>query len=184
MELPSRRPDVVDVNDSQERVEIWLDEMVDAFYEEPNDKKPSLAEIKFSEEGNILWHDKNKKKWFSYEGMNFPNIKCKVNNFIADKLLLGGHMTEAQKRFVDLDKKKAAYKEFVEEYNKAILALKEEMGIGGHFQDYEGIVYQVDNCDGKFVYNTPLEVKRTRREGERAGTLSMKKAKELGYDVE
>lgn len=92
-------------------------------------------------------------------------------------------MTEAQKKFVELDKKKAEWKEFQEQYKQAIDVLKEEMGIGGHFQDFEGTVYQVDNCDGKFVYNTPLEVKRTRRDGERAGSLSLKKAEELGYSV-
>ena len=92
-------------------------------------------------------------------------------------------MTEAQKVFVELDKKKVEYKQFIELYNTAVEQLKEEMGIGGHFQDFQGTVYQVDNCDGKFVYNTPLEIKRTRRDGERAGSLSIKKAVELGYNV-
>lgn len=92
-------------------------------------------------------------------------------------------MTEAQKVFVELDKKKAEYKEFMELYTAAVNQLKEEMGVGGHFQDYEGTVYQVDNCDGKFIYFDKYEVKRTRRDGERAGSLSLKKAQELGYDV-
>jgi len=90
-------------------------------------------------------------------------------------------MTDAQKRFVLLDKQKAAYKEFMKEYRDAVNTLKEEMGVGGHFQDAEGIVYQVDNCEGKFVYTDIYEVKRTKREGERAGSLSIKKAQELGY---
>lgn len=92
-------------------------------------------------------------------------------------------MTEAQIRFVLLDKKKAAYKEFMEEYTAAVLALKNEIGINGHFQDTEGIVYQLEDCNGKFVYFDKFEVKRTKRIGERAGTLSMKKAGELGYNV-
>lgn len=92
-------------------------------------------------------------------------------------------MTEAQKRFVALDKQKAAYKEFMEEYTQAVNNLKEEMGIGGHFQDSEGIVYQMADCAGKFMYFDKYEVKRTKRNGERAGTLSMKKAGELGYTV-
>lgn len=92
-------------------------------------------------------------------------------------------LTEKQKKFVELDKKKAEYKEFIEQYSAAINELVEEMGVDGHFQDVEGTVYQTANCDGKFVYFDKFEVKRTRREGERAGSLSMKKAKELGYGV-
>lgn len=91
-------------------------------------------------------------------------------------------MTGIQKRFIELDKKKAQYKEFMEQYATAVNDLVQEMGIGGHFQDNEGIVYQVDNCDGKFVYFDKFEVKRTRREGERAGSLSLTKAKDLGYN--
>lgn len=93
-------------------------------------------------------------------------------------------MTEAQKKFVELDKKKAEYKQFMEEYTDAVQQLKDEMGLTGHFQDYEGTVYQVEECPGKFVYFDKYEVKRTRRDGERAGSLSLKKAQELGYEVE
>ena len=92
-------------------------------------------------------------------------------------------MTNAQKRFINLDKQKVAYKEFMEEYALAVNALKEEMGIGGHFQDAEGIVYQVDECLGKYQYFDKYEVKRTKRNGERAGSLSIKKAGEVGYNV-
>lgn len=93
-------------------------------------------------------------------------------------------MTDVQRRFVELDKKKAEYKEFLETYKEAVLALKNEIGVGGTFQDLEGTVYQVEECDGKFVYFDKFEVKRTRRLGERAGSLSIKKATELGYTVE
>jgi hypothetical protein len=92
-------------------------------------------------------------------------------------------LTDVQKRFVELDKKKAEYKEFVELLAQATKDLVAEMGIGGHFQDGEGIVYQTADCDGKFVYFDKFEIKRTRRPGERAGSLSMKGAKELGYEV-
>lgn len=93
-------------------------------------------------------------------------------------------MTETQKKFIELDKKKAEYKQFMEEYSQAVNDLVSEMGVGGHFQDGEGTVYQTAECDGKFVYFDKFEIKRTRREGERAGSLSLKKAKDLGYGVE
>lgn len=92
-------------------------------------------------------------------------------------------MTEAQKIFVELDKKKVEYKQFMELYSEAVEAVVEEIGLGGHFIDADGTVYQAADCDGKFVYFDKHEIKRTRREGERAGSLSMKKAEELGYDM-
>ena len=72
-------------------------------------------------------------------------------------------MTDAQKQFIELDKKKVEYKEFVEQYTQAINDLIEEMGIGGHFQDVDGTVYQTANCDGKFVYFDKHEIKRDSR---------------------
>ena len=92
-------------------------------------------------------------------------------------------MTETQAKFVELDKKKAEYKLFLEEYRKSVNEVAAEIGIGGHFVDAEGIVYQVAESDGRFIYNENLVVKRTKREGERAGSLSLKKAQELGYEV-
>lgn len=92
-------------------------------------------------------------------------------------------MTEAQNKFVKLDKKKTEYKAFLEEYKEAINELIKEIGVGGHFQDQEGIVYQTADCEGKFIHFDKFTVNRTKREGERAGTLSLKKAAELGYDT-
>ena len=92
-------------------------------------------------------------------------------------------MTETQAKFIELDKKKAEYKVFLEEYRQTVRDLAAEMGIGGHFADFEGTVYQVAESEGRFIYNEPLVVNRTRREGERSGSLSLKKAQELGYEV-
>jgi len=92
-------------------------------------------------------------------------------------------LTDKQRRFVELDKKKAEQKEFAEQYSLAVKELIEEQGLNTAFQDGEGTVYQTAECDGKYVYFDKFEVKRTRREGERAGSLSLKAAKELGFSV-
>jgi len=92
-------------------------------------------------------------------------------------------ITFLQRKYVELDKKKEEYKRFMEELKDVIDQLVDKMGIGGHFQDSDGTVYQIDVPDGKFVYFDKYEIKRTRREGERAGSLSIKKAKDLGYNV-
>jgi hypothetical protein len=92
-------------------------------------------------------------------------------------------LTDLQKRFIELDKKKNEYKLILEELTQVVNDLQQEIGTGGHFQDVEGTVYQIQESTGKFVYFEKFEVKRTRREGERAGSLSLTKAKELGYEV-
>lgn len=90
----------------------------------------------------------------------------------------------AKMTFIDLDKDKPRVKEFFDLYSKAVEELAELGKVGFHFQDDEGTVYQVEQATGKFVYFEKFEVKRTRREGEKAGTLSLTKARELGYEVE
>lgn len=94
------------------------------------------------------------------------------------------YLTPAQLRFIELDKKKAEYKKFMEEYQSAVVDLVKEVGIGGHFQDADGTVYQTAECDGKFIHYEKYEVTRTRRAGEKSGSLALKKAAELGYNVE
>ena len=93
-------------------------------------------------------------------------------------------LTPTQLKFIELDKKKAEYKKLMEEYQLIVKDLVAEIGLGGHFQDYEGTVYRTAPCEGKFVHFEKYEVERTRRAGEKAGTLALKTAKELGYSVE
>jgi len=92
-------------------------------------------------------------------------------------------LSSAQIKYIELEKKKESYKKFLEELKEATQAVVNEVGIGGHFQDAEGTVYQVEESEGKFVYFDRFEIKRTRRNGEKAGSLSLTKAKELGYAV-
>jgi hypothetical protein len=93
-------------------------------------------------------------------------------------------LSDLQNKFVELDLKKQEYKLFLEEYREVVNALAQEIGIGGHFQDAAGTVYQLDECNGKFQYFDKFEVKRTRRAGEKKGSLSLTKAGDLGYDVQ
>jgi hypothetical protein len=93
-------------------------------------------------------------------------------------------LTEAQKKFVELDRRKAEYKQFLEEYKAATESVVAEVGVGKFFQDEQGVVYQTAEPDGRFVYYERHTVNRTRREGEKAGSLSMKAAREAGFIVE
>jgi hypothetical protein len=93
-------------------------------------------------------------------------------------------LTDTQAKFIELEKKKQEYKEFLEQFKEVVNQLQTEMGLGGHFQDPEGTVYQIFEAEGRFVHYDKFEVKRTRRAGERAGSLSLTKARDLGYEVE
>jgi hypothetical protein len=92
-------------------------------------------------------------------------------------------MTPAMQKFVELEKKKEVVKQYFKDLQEALEAVAKEVGINGFFQDSEGIVYQVVAPDGKFVTFDRLGYDRTKREGEARGSLSVKAAKEAGFDV-
>lgn len=131
--------------------------------------------------------------------MSFPQNEIKVYEFGITMLKLGFPtmtwrelekytrrvfmLTKTQAKYIELEKKKEAYKAFLEELKETVEKLQDEMGTGGHFQDGEGTVYQVSDHKGRFVHFDKYEVKRTRRQGERSGSLSLTAAKDLGYEV-
>lgn len=93
-------------------------------------------------------------------------------------------LSEAKLKFIELEKKKDEVKKYFEELQLAIAAVEAEIGIDGMFQDAQGICYKIVVPEGKFVHFEKLSYERTRRPGERAGTLSLKEAKERGFNVE
>lgn len=92
-------------------------------------------------------------------------------------------MTELQSKYISLDKEKAVHDAWFDEYYKVRGELFDELGLGGHFQDEDGIVYMAVKPNGRFVPYFDKSIDRTRREGEARGDLSMKKAEELGYTI-
>jgi len=92
-------------------------------------------------------------------------------------------MTEAQKKFVLLEKRKEEIKKYFEELSEAVKAVATEIGINGYFQDTEGTVYKIIEPEGKFVTFEKISYIRTRRIGEKRGDLSLKEAEEAGFTV-
>ena len=92
-------------------------------------------------------------------------------------------MTENQKRFVELEKRKEEIKQYYEDLKVAIEAVKNEVGLNGYFQDEEGTVYKIVEPDGKFVTYDKISYVRTRRLHEKRGDLSLKEATEAGFSV-
>lgn len=92
-------------------------------------------------------------------------------------------MTEAQKRFVALEKQKEEIKKYFEQLKEATEAVAKEVGINGYFQDLEGTVYKIVEPEGKFVTFDRTSYVRTRRPHEKRGDLSIKEATEAGFNV-
>jgi hypothetical protein len=92
-------------------------------------------------------------------------------------------MTEAQAKFIALERKKEEVKAYFEELNEAVAAVSREIGIGGYFQDDQGVVYKVVIPEGKFVYFEKISYVRTRRPHEKRGDLSMKEAEAAGFQL-
>lgn len=90
-------------------------------------------------------------------------------------------MTEAQRKFVELERKKEEVKKYFDELNGAVEVLAKEIGVGGLFQDDQGVVYKVVVPDGKFVHFEKISYVRTRRAHEKRGDLSMKEAEAAGF---
>lgn len=92
-------------------------------------------------------------------------------------------LTDLHRKLIELDRMKANIKKFFDDYKSTTEALVKEFGIGHSFQDEEGIVYQLAEQEGKYVSFDRYTVERTKRPGEERGTLSVKKAQEMGYTV-
>ena len=92
-------------------------------------------------------------------------------------------MTPTQVKFVQLEQKKAEIKKYFEELKEVTQAVANEIGIGGMFQDDAGIVYKIVDPKGRFVEYEKISYVRTKRENEARGTLSVKEAKEAGFEV-
>lgn len=93
-------------------------------------------------------------------------------------------MTDAQVRFVQLEKKKEEIKKYFEQLEQATQDVAKEIGVGGLFQDVEGTVYKIVIPEGRFVHFDKIGYQRTRRSGEKKGDLSLTAAREAGFVVE
>ena len=93
-------------------------------------------------------------------------------------------LSEVQKKFVELEKQKQDHRLFFEELEAAAQAVADEIGVDGMFQDEDNTVYQIVIPEGRFVHYPRIGYTRTRRTDEKRGDLSLKKARENGFEVE
>lgn len=92
-------------------------------------------------------------------------------------------MTNAQRKFVELERKKEEVKRYFDELSAATEALVAEIGVNSYFQDDQGVVYKTVVPEGKFVHFDKFSYVRTRRTHEKRGDLSMKEAESAGFQL-
>jgi hypothetical protein len=91
-------------------------------------------------------------------------------------------LTDEQKRFIELSKKVEGLKNELKELGTEMEGLLTTIGVGKAFQDTEdGTVFEIVAPKGTFVSFKTVDYERTKRTGETRGTLSMARAKELGF---
>ena len=93
-------------------------------------------------------------------------------------------LTDQQKKFIQTTKELELLKEKRKEIGLQLEELANQIGVGSSFQDPEDkTVFEIVVPEGKYMYFDKIDYVRTRREGERSGSLSLKRAKELGYEL-
>jgi hypothetical protein len=93
-------------------------------------------------------------------------------------------LTDQQQKIITLSKQLESLKEQLKNGNEELNQILSEVGVGTSFQDpSDGTVFEIVIPKGGFVSYHHIGYDRTRREGERSGSLSLKRAKELGFDV-
>ena len=89
-----------------------------------------------------------------------------------------------QEKLLGLIKRYEELKQGFKDIEPELVEALTEIGIGEHFQDSEtNAVYEVVEPAGTFISYKKISYNRTKLEGEVKGSLSMKRAKELGYEL-
>lgn len=88
-------------------------------------------------------------------------------------------------RLIELAAQKDAIKKWHEDVQECLAQIVEEAGCPAIFQDpATGRVFEIVEPNGKFVYFDKLTFNQTKLPGEEGkGTLSLKRAREAGFDV-
>lgn len=87
-----------------------------------------------------------------------------------------------QQKFLELADRVEKGQKLLKELNKELAEEMRMMAIGELFQDPKnGVVYQIIAPSGRYIEYKTIDYIRTRKEGESTGSLSIVKAKEVGF---
>ena len=89
-------------------------------------------------------------------------------------------LSQLERTLIHLERfKTEVIKPFYELYESALKDLQAATGLGHHFQDNDGIVYQLEKPTGTFVAFPEVKLSRTRYPDETKGGLSLTAARAL-----
>ncbi|RMG80255.1 MAG: hypothetical protein D6707_06705, partial [Bacteroidetes bacterium] len=89
---------------------------------------------------------------------------------------------KARKEFLTMVEKYEALKKELKEMKPKMQELLEQIGEGEYFTG-NNVVYKVIRPEGTFVSFDKISYVRTKKEDEKRGSLSMKEAKEAGFNI-
>lgn len=84
---------------------------------------------------------------------------------------------------VTLSLEKEKLKKQMEELNKNLEEALKNLGVGYVFQAEDGTVFRVSKPTGAFITFREIDYDRTRREGEKSGSMSLTDARNAGFEV-
>jgi hypothetical protein len=84
---------------------------------------------------------------------------------------------------VNLSLQKEKLRKEMEEINKNLEDALKSLGMGHIFQAEDGTVFRVSKPAGTFVAFRDIDYDRTRREGEKSGSMSLTDARAAGFEV-
>lgn len=96
-------------------------------------------------------------------------------------------MTNNQQILIKLSKQYEEQRDLMKaintDLNEITAAVAKESGIGTFFQDNDGTVFRVAKATGTYIPYKDLVYERTRRNPKEKPGISLKDAREAGYDV-
>lgn len=97
-------------------------------------------------------------------------------------------MESMEKRYLEetlitLSLQKEKLKKEMEETNAKLDEVLKGLGLGHMFQAQDGTVFRVSKPTGTYISFREIDYDRTRREGEKSGSLSLTDARNAGFEV-
>lgn len=88
-----------------------------------------------------------------------------------------------EESLVNLSLQKERLKKEMEETNSKLDEVLKGLGLGHMFQAPDGTVFRVSKPTGTYISFREIDYDRTRREGEKSGSLSLTDARNAGFEV-
>lgn len=105
------------------------------------------------------------------------------NNSNVDLSSEGLQKKYLEETLVTLSLQKERLKKEMEDINSKLDEVLKGLGLGHMFQAQDGTVFRVSKPAGTFITFREIDYDRTRREGEKSGSLSLTDARNAGFEV-